>query len=162
MCEVVDSDDAVIDVVPRSRVISERLRHRTAFVIVRDSSGALLVHRRAETKRVAPGEWDLGFGGAVAVGESYEAAAARELHEEAGVRPPLTFVTPYVYDGPDSSELGQLFETVCDGPFEHPAAEIAESRFVTPWEFDPFLATHTVCHAALEVMVHLVRGTTHA
>jgi len=155
--EVVDADDVVIEVVDRAQVRAERLRHRTAFVVVRSSRGQILAHRRAETKSSAPGEWDLGFGGAVAVGETYAAAAARELAEETGITTSLQLVSDYRYDGADSNEIGQLFETVSDGPFVHPASEVAESRFVDPAELDHFVATHRLCHAAAEVMVDLLR-----
>ena len=155
--EVVDADDVVIEVVDRAQVRAERLRHRTAFVVVRSTRGQILAHRRAETKSSAPGEWDLGFGGAVAVGESYAVAAARELAEEAGITTSLQLVSDYRYDGADSNEIGQLFETVSDGPFVHPTSEVAESRFVDPADLDHFVATHRLCHAAAEVMVDLLR-----
>ena len=126
--------------------------------MVRSTAGEILVHRRAETKSFAPGEWDLGFGGGVAVGESYEAAAARELAEEAGIATPLRLITGYRYDGEDSREVGRLYETVSDGPFMHPASEVAETRFVAPDGLDEFVATHPVCAAAVDVMVALLRG----
>jgi len=157
LIEVVDADDVVIEVVDRTRVRAERLRHRTAFVVVRSTRGEILVHRRALTKASSPGEWDLGFGGAVEVGESYEAAAARELAEEAGIGTPLRLMTSYSYDGPDSLEIGRLYETVSDGPFVHPADEVSEARFVDPAALDHFVATHQVCRAAVEVMVTLLR-----
>jgi 8-oxo-dGTP pyrophosphatase MutT (NUDIX family) len=159
MIEVVDADDNVLEVVDRVRVRAERLRHRTAFVVVRSSRGEILVHRRALTKPSAPGEWDLGFGGGVEVGESYEAAAARELAEEAGIDTPLRLLTDYSYDGPDSREIGRLYETVSDGPFVFPVDEVAETRFVDPAGLDHFVATHQVCHAAVEVMVAFLRPT---
>ena len=157
LIEVVDADDVVIEIADRMRVRAERLRHRTAFVVVRSTQGEILAHRRALTKSTAPGEWDLGFGGGVAVGEAYEAAATRELAEEAGISTPLRLVTAYAYDGIDSVEIGRLFETVSDGPFDHPADEVAETKFVAPDALDHFVATHHVCHAAVEVMVALLR-----
>lgn len=157
MIEVVDADDLVVEIVDRARVRAERLRHRTAFVVVRSTRGEILAHRRAESKATAPGEWDLGFGGGVAVGESYAAAAARELAEEAGITTPLVLVSDYRYDGADSNEIGQLFATVSDGPFRHPISEVAEARFVDPAQLDHFVATHRLCRAAADVMVDLLR-----
>jgi isopentenyldiphosphate isomerase len=157
MVEVVDTDDRVVGIVSRARVRAQRLRHRTAFVVVRSSKGWILAHRRALTKSSAPGEWDLGFGGAVEVGESYDAAAERELLEEAGIATPLQLICAYAYDGPDSSEIGRLYETVSDGPFVHAPDEVAEIRFVDPAALDQFVATHQVCRAALEVMVERLR-----
>jgi len=157
LIEVVDADDVVVGVVDRARVRAELLRHRTAFVVVRSTHGEILAHRRAETKSSAPGQWDLGFGGAVGVGESYAAAAARELAEEAGITTPLHLVSDYHYDGADSVEIGRLYETVSDGPFVHPASEVAEARFVEPTGLDHFVATHRLCRAAVDVMVDFLR-----
>jgi hypothetical protein len=104
LVEVVTAAGKTTAIVSRGDVLAGNLWHRTAFVIVRSSTGAVLAHRRAETKRIAPGKWDLGFGGAVRAGESFEAAAARELLEEAGISTPIHFVGDYVYDGSDSRE----------------------------------------------------------
>jgi 8-oxo-dGTP pyrophosphatase MutT (NUDIX family) len=158
LIEVVDDADRVIEVLPRSVVRARNLRHRTAFVVVRSTNGEILAHRRAATKRVAPGLWDLGFGGGVVPGETYEEAAARELAEEAGITAPLTFLADYTYDGEDSRERGQLFETVSDGPFRHPPEEIDATAFVAPGDLDAFGVTHPLCPAAIDVMVELLRG----
>jgi 8-oxo-dGTP pyrophosphatase MutT (NUDIX family) len=156
LVEVVGEDGRVTSIVPRSQVHAQNLWYRTAFVIVRSSDGAILAHRRAETKRLAPGQWDLGFGGAAAVDEAYEIAAARELEEETGLTTPLTFVCDYVYDGAATRERGRLFETTSDGPFRHPPSEVAESKFVRPEALGDFVATHDVCQAALDVMVEVL------
>jgi 8-oxo-dGTP pyrophosphatase MutT (NUDIX family) len=158
LVEVVTAAGTTTAIVSRDDVLAGNLWHRTAFVIVRSSTGAVLAHRRAETKRIAPGMWDLGFGGAVHAGESYEAAAARELLEEAGINTPIHFVGNYVYEGSDSREVGRMFETVSDGPFQHPPDEVIESTFVDPADLPEFLASHDFCDAAIHVMVPVLRG----
>ncbi|MFJ6389070.1 NUDIX domain-containing protein [Streptomyces sp. NPDC091972] len=69
--------------------------HRVATTVCRDSLGRVLVHRRPEGLSRFPGQYNWLVGGAVEVGEAYEAAAARELAEELGVfgrpRPVLKF-----------------------------------------------------------------------
>jgi 8-oxo-dGTP pyrophosphatase MutT (NUDIX family) len=153
LVEVVTAAGTTTAIVSRDDVLAGNLWYRTAFVIVRSSTEAVLAHRRAETKRLAPGKWDLGFGGAVHAGESYEVAAARELLEEAGISTPIHFVSDYVYEGADSREVGRLFETVSDGPFRHPPDEVIESTFVDPGDLAEFLAGHDFCDAAIHVMV---------
>src|SRR5262245_15494784 len=120
LIEVLDEAGAVVDVVPRTEVWARNLWHRTAFVVVRSPSGAVLAHQRALTQRLGPGKWDLGFGGACDIGEDFADAAARELYEEAGIRTPLREITAYRWDGDGSREVGRLYETVSDGPFVHP------------------------------------------
>ncbi|MFD4759808.1 NUDIX domain-containing protein, partial [Streptomyces sp. NPDC058439] len=43
-----------------------------------------------------PGHYEIASGGAVAAGESYEEAAARELAEELGVRAPARFIVKFL------------------------------------------------------------------
>lgn len=53
-------------------------------MVCRDEQGRYLIHRRADQLSRFPGHYELGVGGAAAVGESYEQAAAREVSEELG------------------------------------------------------------------------------
>lgn len=158
MVEILDDSGAVVGIAPRTRVWADNLWHRTAYVVVRSSNGAVLAHQRALTKRLGPGVWDLGFGGACDVGESWPDTAARELFEEAGIRVPLRELGSYRWDGDGSREVGVLYETVSDGPFVHPPDEVAASRFVQTDELDGFLAGHRVLGAARALVVpHLRR-----
>ena len=84
LVERVDAQDRVVGVVGRWEAVGEGWLHRVASVVCRDGQGRFLVHRRAEQLSRFPGHHELGVGGAVGVGESYEEAAARELSEELG------------------------------------------------------------------------------
>jgi 8-oxo-dGTP pyrophosphatase MutT (NUDIX family) len=89
MVEEVDSLGTVLRLVTRRQMRAETLWHRAVFIVVRSSSGDVLVHRRADTKDVWPGWWDVAVGGVVSPGESWEVAAQRELAEELGVLLPI-------------------------------------------------------------------------
>lgn len=80
-----DADEVIDDVVPRWRMRAENLRHRSTAIVVLSTDGRLLVHRRADTKDLLPGWWDVCAGGVVTFGETYDESAARELAEELGV-----------------------------------------------------------------------------
>ncbi|MGW2413925.1 NUDIX hydrolase [Streptomyces tubercidicus] len=54
--------------------------------VCHDGSGRVLLARRSAGARDEPGVWDCGAG-ALEFGESFEAAVAREVQEEYGVRP---------------------------------------------------------------------------
>lgn len=155
--EIVDDGGVVTGTAPRAVVRSQNLWHRTAFVIVRSSAGDVLAHRRALTRPLAPGWWDLGFGGACDIGESWQDAATRELWEEAGITTPLHHLSAYRWDGNETREVGHLFETCCDGPFTHPADEVEETRFVPMEELESFIARHDVLDAALQLMLPSLR-----
>lgn len=84
LVEHVDARDRVLGVVSRREAVREGWLHRVAVVVCRDGQDRFLVHRRAEQLPRFPGHYEIGVGGAAGVGESYEAAAARELREELG------------------------------------------------------------------------------
>ena len=155
--EVLDESGAIVGEAPRTEVITRNLWHRTAFVVVRSSSGAVLAHQRAFTKRLAPGKWDLGFGGACDIGEDWPDAAARELYEEAGIRGTLRQLAEYRWDGDGSREVGRLYETVSDGPFAFQAEEVETAEFVAVEELDAFLAGHELLEAAKAMVLPYIR-----
>jgi isopentenyldiphosphate isomerase len=131
LVDVVDDDDVVLRTVTRGEMRARRLRHRVVFIIVSSTTGALLVHRRSDDKDLWPGRWDIGVGGVVGAGESYEDAARRELAEEVGVED----VQPaYVADGryadADVDLVARAFRVVHDGPFRFADGEVVEARWV--------------------------------
>lgn len=129
--DVVDENDVVVARVSRAVMRRERLRHRSVFVLVRDSSGRVLIHRRSELKDLWPGWWDIAIGGVVGAGEGYDDAARRELQEEAGIDAAPTFVSSGAYDDEEVSLLARCYEVVHDGPVEARDGEVAEFRWVT-------------------------------
>ncbi|WP_053852362.1 NUDIX domain-containing protein [Streptomyces sp. NRRL B-24085] len=151
LVERVDEEDRVVGVVDRAEAVGKGWLHRVATTVCRDPRGRILVHRRPEGVSRFPGRYNWLVGGAVEVGESYEAAAARELAEELGVfgrpRPVLKFlcrgeISPYwlgVHEVvvtaplvPDPGEItwcgwfgeGELLEAVGSGAFVSDGVEV--------------------------------------
>ncbi|MEI8286338.1 MAG: NUDIX domain-containing protein, partial [Actinomycetes bacterium] len=85
MVEEVDALGNVLRLVSRRDMRANVLWHRAVFVAVQSEVGQILVHRRADTKDVWPGCWDVAVGGVLSPGEEWEAAAIRELSEELGI-----------------------------------------------------------------------------
>ncbi|MFF3141817.1 NUDIX domain-containing protein [Streptomyces sp. NPDC057927] len=88
MVERVDEQDRTVGVVDRGEAIRRRWLHRVATTVCRDSDGRILVHRRPDHVSRFPGQYNWLVGGAVGAGETYPAAASRELAEELGVHTP--------------------------------------------------------------------------
>lgn len=86
MIDIIDENDNVIDVKPRSYVRKNALPFRAVRVIVKNLEGKLLVQKRSARKDFYPGLWELGVAGTVASGEDYEETALRELAEEEGIK----------------------------------------------------------------------------
>jgi len=81
LVDIVDDDDRVVATVTRAQMRAGRLQHRAVSIAVMSSDRRLLVHRRSDDKDLWPSMWDMAAGGVVAAGESYDAAAHRELAE---------------------------------------------------------------------------------
>ncbi len=98
LVDVVDDDDRVIGRATRARSASAtcctgRLRGRA--LLARRGARS----RRAETKDLWPGYWDIAVGGVVDAGEDYATAARRELAEELGIEAALAEVGSGRFDG---------------------------------------------------------------
>ncbi|SEL40659.1 NUDIX domain-containing protein [Streptacidiphilus jiangxiensis] len=134
--ERVDEHDEVLGVVDRDEAIRRRWLHRVATVVCHDPAGLVLVHRRPEDDIRFPGRLNWLLGGAVGAGESYEAAAARELAEELGVDARPGFVLKFRCDGAVSPYWLGLHEALVSGAIHPDPAEIAWHAWVTVDELD--------------------------
>jgi isopentenyldiphosphate isomerase len=131
MVEEVDALGNVLRLVTRREMRAGALWHRAVFIAVRSTAGDLLVHRRAETKDVWPGWWDVAVGGVVSPGESWEVAAQRELSEELGVSGvELQPLGTGAYRDGAVKLVAACFHAVCDGPFAFSDGEITETQWV--------------------------------
>ncbi|MDQ1025202.1 8-oxo-dGTP pyrophosphatase MutT (NUDIX family) [Streptomyces umbrinus] len=112
--ERVDERDRVLGIVDRGEAVRRGWLHRVATVVCRDNEGRILVHRRPEHVTRFPGRYNWLLGGGVEVGESYEAAATRELKEELGIRATVRFAFKYLCRGEISPYWMAVHEAVID------------------------------------------------
>jgi len=139
MLDLVDEAGRVVGKATREECHSSTaLAHRAVHVFVRNSSNAIFLQKRAVTKRIQPGRWDTSVGGHPESGESYEAAARRELLEELGLSlgdaEALRQLHDYVWRSPVETEHVRTYELVREGPFKLQTEEIDEGRFWSPDE----------------------------
>ena len=131
LVDIVDDDDRVIATVARAEMRARRLQHRAVSIAVMSSERRLLVHRRADSKDLWPGMWDIAAGGVVSAGESYEDAAHRELGEELGIAvAKLRHLGEGRFVDESVALIGRGYLAVHDGPFTFTDGEIAEVRWV--------------------------------
>lgn len=151
LVDVVDEDDRVVDVVRRREVRARNLRHRCTYVLVLNPAGELYVHKRTDTKDVYPGFYDLVAGGVNASAESFDECAARELHEELGVRARPTFLFRLHYEGPSGRIIGSAYEVTWDGSIHHQPSEVVWGTFLPLDEVDAMISREPFCPDGLEV-----------
>ncbi|WP_327291849.1 NUDIX hydrolase [Streptomyces sp. NBC_01198] len=134
--DVVDEQDRVVGQVRRAEAYARGLRHRAAFVLVRDGAGRIFVHRRTAHKLVFPSLYDLFVGGVLGAGESYDEAALREAEEELGVSglPQPEPLFRFLYAEGPHTWWSAVYQVRCDLPVSPQESEVAWHGFLTEEE----------------------------
>jgi len=129
--EIVDDNGNVIGTAPRNMCHGDpSLVHRAAHVLLFNSEGKLLLQLRSKDKDIQPGKWDTSVGGHLAVGETYEVAATREMEEELGITGvKLNYLYDYHLRNAVESENIRSFYVIYDGAVKHQPEEIDEVRW---------------------------------
>ena len=157
LVEEIDAHGHVVGVVSRAEMRANRLRHRCVYLPIVDSLGRLLVHRRAATKDVWPGRWDVAAGGVVGAGEAWSLAAARELAEEVGlVDVVLEPIGSGAYEDDEVRVLGRVYLVHSDGPFTYTDGEVVEARFVDAAGLAGLRRAEPFCPDSLAVVLPLL------
>jgi len=88
MLPVIDEEGAVIRSAPRSLCHDGKsmLLHPVVHLHIINSTGDIMLQKRASTKKIQPGKWDTCVGGHISYGEDYDEALRRETYEETGLR----------------------------------------------------------------------------
>lgn len=141
--DVVDERDEIVGSAGRDEIHERKLAHRSVHVFLVDGAGRIYLQKRAPWKKAHPLRWDSSASGHVLKGETYEAAACRELAEELGidasVRPVLK-VPASARTGWEHSALFLVRDETGDlQPAPNPR-EIVEGRFFTEAEIEELLS----------------------
>ena len=138
--QFVDINDEPIGAGTKEQALEQGIRHRITRVILLNSSGEVLMHRRADHLTSNPGKWST-VAGHVDDGETYEQAAVRELHEEVGVRDvPLTEIGYYYHEDSTEATGKKSFCRVYSGKYDGEVipnpAEVSEVKWVSKADLD--------------------------
>ncbi len=87
--DLVDLQDNFVRVGTKNNVMNLKLYKRSVHILLINNKGDILVCKRSASKENYPNQITSSAGGKVERGESYKAAAIRELNEELGVVTPL-------------------------------------------------------------------------
>jgi isopentenyldiphosphate isomerase len=143
--EEIDRVGNVIRVISRREMRETAARHRAVFIAVLSSRDELLVHRRALTKDIWPGWWDVAVGGVMSPCETADVAASRELQEELGLTGvELESLATGGYEDKDVRLLSASYVCRHDGPFTFSDGEVLESEWVPLVRLLEWLGSHQV------------------
>ena len=93
MLEVFNRHNRLIGQAKRGTIHQLGLRHRAVHIFVINNEDKLYMQLRRDHKDQYPRHWDTSAAGHVSPGESYAAAAARELAEELRLQEKITCLT---------------------------------------------------------------------
>jgi 8-oxo-dGTP pyrophosphatase MutT (NUDIX family) len=157
---IVDRDNHIVGAVPRHEMRAKQLAHRSTYILVFNSRGALYVQKRTLTKDVFPGYYDVAAGGVVLAGETYEQGAERELEEEMGIRGvPLNRVFDFYFENEHTRAWGSAFSCVYDGPVVLQEEEVESGAFVSVDDILCRAATQPFTPDGMYVLQRYLKGT---
>ena len=159
--EVVDSEDRVIGTERRGVIHARGLMHRSAQVLLFNTSGELFLQKRSMNKDEFPGLWDSSAAGHLAPGESYRQCAVRELEEELGIRHrgDLTRLFKFSASADTGFEHCTVFRCISDTPVTLQAEEVDEGKWLSPGEMDEWVGNrHALLTPAIRRIWHKFRN----
>lgn len=138
--DVVDGNDRVTGQATRAEVHRKKLFHRAVHILVFDGRGNVVLQKRSLAKDTCPGLFSTSCAGHVDSGESYDAAAVRELGEELGVPRDVAGTLRFLFALRPCDALGMEFVRVYRldfaGTLTPNPAEISELLALPPTEID--------------------------
>lgn len=143
--EVIDDNGNVLRIVSRKEAIEKNLKHKAAFVIVKNSNNEFYITQRKNTKRVYPSLWVTGAGGAVNAGESYEEAAHRELLEELGFDSDIIYLFDFDHTSDVNNYKAKVFVTTYDGEISIDSKESEQGKWVSEKELIEYMDKDLIC-----------------
>lgn len=129
LIDIVDENNNIIRSAERDYVHEENLIHRSVHIFVFNSAGYLFVQKRAATKKEFPGKYDSSAAGHLDSGESYDAAARRELMEELSIDVPVRKMMELDACRATGNEFVHFYTAGCDNEIKIDRNEIEEGRF---------------------------------
>ena len=131
--EVVDENDVVTGLERRGVIHARGLMHRSAQVLLFNSSNEVFLQKRSAGKDEFPSLWDSSAAGHVNPGEDYADCARRELAEELGITAPVALEPLFRVRASAATgwEHCSVFRCRYDGPLSLQADEVVDGKWLS-------------------------------
>ena len=131
--DVVNDRDEVVAQAARGEIHRRGLMHRAVHIFVFNPAGELYLQKRSQTKDTFAGCYDSSASGHLDAGETYDACARRELHEELGLEADagLTWMFKIPASAGTSGEHVAFYVWQTDALPQPNPQEIESGRFYT-------------------------------
>ena len=110
----VDPLDKVEGSVEHHLAHEQEILHRSGVIFLRRPQGEFMVQQRPPNRTTTRVRADASVAFHVAFGESYEAAAMRELQRASGIETPLTFLGKFRHKDPPEHQIVAVFSGLSD------------------------------------------------
>ena len=137
----VNQDDAVIGSIDRNEAHSEETLHRSGIVFILRRDRSILIQHRSQAKVLFPDCYDASAAFHVMYGETYAAAADRELKEETGISTKLTYVGKFKHYDPPENQFVAVFIGISNEPVTIDRNEASDATFCSKLEVERIVAS---------------------
>ena len=130
--DIVNEKDEVIGQAEHDDIYIKSFTRRIVHVLIFNKKGEIALQFRSKKKKYYPQHWITTAGGHVQTGESYNAAALREMEEEVGIIGKLKFSYKEYYREPHRKNQYMFLSTYSlehDGPFQINKDEVERLEF---------------------------------
>jgi 8-oxo-dGTP pyrophosphatase MutT (NUDIX family) len=134
MCEILGKNNTVLGIVSRKEAREHKYKLKAALTMVTNSKGEYFLAKRSPNKKIFPGLWALGAGGAVTAGESFKEAAKRELFEELGVKALPKYLFDFEYTDYFGSYYAKVFLAKWDKKITLQKEEYTQGKWLSEKE----------------------------
>jgi len=144
---LVDEQDQIIGYEDKLKVHQEAMLHRAFSVVVINSKGQWLMHRRALQKYHSGGAWTNTCCSHLAKGQSMEEATKSRLKSEMGIEANPSFVRSFHYradfdNGLTENEIDHVYLAHWEGVPRPDPKEVMDWKWRDPSEIEEDLANH--------------------
>jgi len=157
---LVDKNDKILGSIARKQAHKDKTKiHRAVYVVVTNSKNQILLQKRSQHKDTNPGYWAMSVGGHVTHGQTYKQAVQREIKEELGISPPLTFIAKELYDLGTEQEYSYIYDAAIEKtPTNFDKTEVTQVKWVNIKDLPEFIKKENVtpgCKCVLKTIGYI-------